>query len=170
MWQAYFILHSDTTVRVLVSNRANRPSFLFPQTMFWKVLWGTVVICKHLWNTFEFRVLDSTVLPIWIKEKKVLNSTTTAAKYILKRPRICNNWNPPFQTQIYLVKVPLNVNIVKKIYFIKNIFWKFYQVRSERRDFNWYRVWGLLGMYFDAVVVEVKTFLILFRLTLAILW
>jgi hypothetical protein len=29
---------------------------------------------------------------------------------------------------------------------------------------------GLLGMYFDAVVVEVKTFLLLFRLALAILW
>ena len=26
---------------------------------------------------------------------------------------------------------------------------------------------GLLGMYFDAVVVEVKTFLLLFRLALA---
>ena len=29
---------------------------------------------------------------------------------------------------------------------------------------------GLLGVYFDAVVVEVKTFLFLFRLALAILW
>jgi hypothetical protein len=29
---------------------------------------------------------------------------------------------------------------------------------------------GLLGMFFDAVVVEVKTFLLLFRLALAILW
>ena len=32
------------------------------------------------------------------------------------------------------------------------------------------QILGLLGMYFDAVVVEVKTFLLLFRLTLAILW
>ena len=29
---------------------------------------------------------------------------------------------------------------------------------------------GLLGMYFDAVVVEVKTFLLLFRLAMAKLW
>ena len=36
------------------------------------------------------------------KSKKVLTSTTTASKYIPKRPRICINWNPPFQTQIYL--------------------------------------------------------------------
>ena len=32
------------------------------------------------------------------------------------------------------------------------------------------QILGLLGMYFDAVVVEVETFLLLFRLALAILW
>ena len=32
------------------------------------------------------------------------------------------------------------------------------------------QILGLFGMYFDAVVVEVKTFLLLFRLALAILW
>ena len=32
------------------------------------------------------------------------------------------------------------------------------------------QILGLLGMYFDAVVGEVKTFLLLFRLTLSILW
>ena len=32
------------------------------------------------------------------------------------------------------------------------------------------QILGLLGMYFDAVVVEVKTFLLLFILALAILW
>ena len=31
------------------------------------------------------------------------------------------------------------------------------------------QILGLLGMYFDAVVVEVKTFLLLFRLAFAIL-
>ena len=39
------------------------------------------------------------------ESKKVLTCTTTASKYIPMRPRICINWNPPFQTQIYLVKV-----------------------------------------------------------------
>ena len=66
------------------------------------------------------------------KSKKVLISTTSASKYIPKRPRICINWNAPFQTQIYLVKVPLNVNIVKqdllhKKKFLKNLWsevWK----------------------------------------------
>ena len=32
------------------------------------------------------------------------------------------------------------------------------------------QILGLLGMYFDAEVVEVKTFSLLFRLALAILW
>ena len=32
------------------------------------------------------------------------------------------------------------------------------------------QILDLLGMYFDAVVVEVKTFLLFFRLALAILW
>ena len=31
------------------------------------------------------------------------------------------------------------------------------------------QILGLLGMYFDAVVIEVKTFLLFFRLALAIL-
>ena len=35
--------------------------------------------------------------------------------------------------------------------------------------FQLMQILGLLGMYFDAVVVEVKTFLLLFRLALAIL-
>ena len=48
------------------------------------------------------------------KSKKVLTFATKASKYISKRPRISINWNPPFQTQIYLVKLPLNVNIVKQ--------------------------------------------------------
>jgi hypothetical protein len=40
---------------------------------------------------------------------------------------------------------------------------------SERQGFQLVQILGLLGMYFDAVVVAVKTFLLLFRLALAIL-
>ena len=29
-----------------------------------------------------------------------------------------------------------------KIYFIRNSFWKFYEVRSEKGDFNWCRFWA----------------------------
>ena len=50
----------------------------------------------------------------------LVTNTTTASKYIPNRTRICVNWNPPFQTQIYLVKVPLNVNIVKQGLLDKN--------------------------------------------------
>jgi hypothetical protein len=32
------------------------------------------------------------------------------------------------------------------------------------------QILGLLGMYFDAVVVEVKKYLLFFRLALAIMW
>ena len=104
------------------------------------------------------------------KSKKVLTSTTTASKYIPKRPRICINWNPPFQTQIYLVKVPLNVNIVKQDLLNKKQFLKILWSEVWKGGFQLIQILGLLGMYFDAVVAEVKTFLLLFRLTLAILW
>ena len=43
------------------------------------------------------------------KNEELVTNTTKTSKYIPKRPRICIN-----QTQIYLVKVPLNVNIVKQ--------------------------------------------------------
>ena len=104
------------------------------------------------------------------KSKKVLTSTTTVSKYIPKRPRICINWNPPFQTQIYLVKVPLNVNIVQQDLLNKNQFLKILWSEVWKGGFQLIQILGLFGMYFDAVVVEVKTFLLLFRLALAILW
>ena len=48
-----------------------------------------------------------------------------------------------------------------KIYLIKNSFWKFYEVRSVTGDFNWYSCSGSR--------VEVKTFLLVFKLALSIL-
>ena len=53
-----------------------------------------------------------------------MTSTSTASKYIPKRPRICINWYLSFQTQIYLVKIPLNVNIVKQYLLNKKQFLK----------------------------------------------
>ena len=44
----------------------------------------------------------------------LVTNTTAASKYIPKRPRVYIFWNSPFQTKIYLVKVLLNVNAVKK--------------------------------------------------------
>ena len=40
---------------------------------------------------------------------------------------------------------------------------------SEKGGFQLVQILGLLGMYFDAVVVEVKKNLLLFRLAMAIL-
>ena len=43
------------------------------------------------------------------KSEWLVTNTTAASKYMHKRPRICINWNPPFQIQILV-----NVNIVKQ--------------------------------------------------------
>ena len=53
-----------------------------------------------------------------------------------------------------------------KIYLIK----KFLKILLLKGGFQLIQILGLLGMYFDAVVVEVKTFLLLFISSLAILW
>ena len=37
------------------------------------------------------------------KSEDFVTNITAATKYIPRRPRISINWNPPFQTQIYLV-------------------------------------------------------------------
>ena len=103
------------------------------------------------------------------KSKNFSTSTTTASKYIPKRPRICINWNPSFQTKIDLVKVPLKVNIVKQDLLNKKQVLKILWSEFWKGGFQLIQILGLLGMYFDAVVVEVKTFLLLFRLALAIL-
>ena len=68
---------------------------------------------------------------------------------------------PPFQTQIYLVKGPLNVNIVEQ--FLK-ILWS----EVWKRGFQLIQILGLSSMYFDSEVVELKKIL-LFRLALVVL-
>ena len=57
------------------------------------------------------------------KSEVFLINTTAASKYKPRRPRICINLNPPFQTHIYLVKVPLVVNIVKQDLLFLKILW-----------------------------------------------
>ena len=37
------------------------------------------------------------------KSEHFSTSTTTASNYIPKRPRICINWNPPFQTSLHKI-------------------------------------------------------------------
>jgi hypothetical protein len=66
------------------------------------------------------------------KNEVFLTNTTAASKYIPKGPKLCMDWNPFFQTQIYLVKVHLNVNIVKQHLLCKNSYETFIK-------------WGLKG-------------------------
>ena len=76
------------------------------------------------------------------KSKKVLTSTTTASKYIPMRPRICINWNPPFQISFH--KIFKNYFLLSKSCFTMftfrgSLLSKFW---SERGDFNWCRLWA----------------------------
>ena len=95
-----------------------------PETFYCKKVLIFIQLTKGLMRKL---LKSSKMESILNKSKKVLTSTTTSSKYIARRPRICINWNPSFQTQIYL---------------IKNSFWKIYEVRSERGDFNWFRFWA----------------------------
>ena len=83
----------------------------------WKAEYGTaahILQTYEQYNTFYSRYrlgLKLIARPVYVftkklywpstaranlnKSKKILTSTTTASKYIPKRPRICINWNPP---------------------------------------------------------------------------
>ena len=76
------------------------------------------------------------------KSENLMTNTTAASKYKSRRPRIYINWNSPFQTNMYIVKVPVDVKIVKKDLLHENSFWYIYEVRFERGDFNWCWFWA----------------------------
>ena len=76
--------------------------------------------------------------------------------YIPKRPRIWINWNPPFQTQIYLIKVPLSVNIVTQDFPHKNQFLKVLWTEVWEEGFQLMLILVHLGMYFAAVMVFIQ--------------
>ena len=86
----------------------------------------------------------------------VLYYATTASKYILKRPRICINWDPTFQTQIYLVKVLINVNIVKQDLHNKKQFLKILWSEIWKGGFQLMQILGLLGIYIELPVQYMK--------------
>jgi hypothetical protein len=87
------------------------------------------------------------------KSKKVLTSTTKASKYISKRPRICIN-GPHF------IKFSKTVFLISKSCFtmftFRGTFTK--KIWVSKGGFQLMQILGFLGMYFDAVVAEVKTF------------
>ena len=63
----------------------------------------------------------------WIKGSGGSQIHDTIKTYLRERTRICINWNHPFRTQSYFVKVPLNVNIAKQDLLHKNSFRKLYE-------------------------------------------
>ena len=57
--------------------------------------WQTLSVLAEFSHSMAITILK--------KSKEIMKNTTAASKYIPRRPRISINWNPPFQTQIYLV-------------------------------------------------------------------
>ena len=103
--------------------------------------------------------------PIWIRVNCWWQILPQHQSTYIRGPESVSIEIPPYQTKIYLLSKSSSkweCYEVRSKYFIKNSFWKFYEVRSERGDFNWYnyRFWASwVPIYFDPVVVEVKTFL-----------
>ena len=62
------------------------------------------------------------------------------------------------------------MNIVKQDLLNKKQFLKILWSEVWKGGFQLMQIPGLLGMYFDAVVVEAEKYLLFFRLALAILW
>ena len=135
-------------------NFGNLNHYFDKQIVHWNALCGcffswTVSIClfkSPFSENFESQIghscgfLFSWTLANLNKSVWLVTNTTTASKYVYipKRTRIDINWNSPFQTQIYLVKVPLNVNIVKQDLLNKKVFENFMK-------------WGLkVGISIDA--------------------
>ena len=92
------------------------------------------------------------------KSEKFLTNTIAESKYIPRRSIICINWNTPFQAKIYVVKVHLNVNIVRQDSLYGQPFLKFLWSEVWKRWFQLMQILGPLGMCFDAAVVFFKNF------------
>jgi len=65
---------------------------------FWFLAKNLLFRTHHLLNSTSHSMGEANLN----KSDEVLTNTNTVSKYIPKRPRICINWNPSFQTQIYL--------------------------------------------------------------------
>ena len=94
------------------------------------------------------------------KSEWLVTNTWATSKYIPKRPRICIDWNPPFQTKIYFVKVPLNVIIVnedfcKKQFLKKSLKWSLKGGISIDTDSGPLRYvfwcWGSISLQFSVL-------------------
>ena len=117
-------------------------------------------------------------------------NNVSSAQYIMLRQDLNKKWkakNKKFQKFSDRSKFFFCFTIHKKLNkscFLEKLFLflkkKIVSLKKTSFEILWSEVWkggfqlmlilGLLGMYFDAVVAEVKTCLLLFRFALAILW
>ena len=119
------------------------------------------------------------------KSEDFMTNTTTASKYLPRRPRIIINWNPTFQTSLlkiskgFFLDLQLFFSGTKKN-FQEQLLFRFFMYCKAKKKFRsnpknyeicflkiyfLKKVWkggfqlmlilGLLGMYFDAAVVFV---------------
>ena len=95
--------------------------------------------------------------PIWIKVSGWWQIPTQHQSTYLRGTESASIEIPPFQTQIYLEKVPLNVNIVKQDLLHEKQFLKILWSEVWKRGFQMMLILVLLGMYFNAVVVFVAS-------------
>ena len=85
------------------------------------------------------------------KSEEFVTNTTAASKYIPRRPRISINWNPPFQTSLHKILKVVFFRLTK--FFFRNKKDKVKKVWKV--GFQLMLILGLLGMYFDVVVIFV---------------
>ena len=67
------------------------------------VSWRLLVCLSTKSSHYYFEHMHSMARVNLNKSKKGLTSTTIASKYISKRPKICINGNPPFQTSLHKI-------------------------------------------------------------------
>ena len=94
-----FLFHKAFTALVTLESfmivRSMR--WLYNKVIYERVLatdWVRLHLCTHSMARANLNK------SIWL-----VTNTTTASNYIPRRTRMCINWNPAFQTQIYLIKV-----------------------------------------------------------------
>ena len=91
-----------------------------------------VYITWWVYITLNTRVTSSTIVCPGFFETD-LNSTTTASKYTPKRPRICINWNPPFQTLLITISIKIECSIatISKVFCATFQLWGFFSIKTK---------------------------------------
>ena len=84
-------------------------------------------------------IFHSTAISILNKSEEIVKNTTAASKYIPRRPKISINWNPPFQTQIYLVNSK-KWKISKIFESLRNFFFALQYLKNWTKVVSWKKI------------------------------